>query len=286
MEYLKKYIPIDVLPEEILKKMERVLSNNIDLNQKSEYFKRDVNKNKIGVKIDINIVEKFSGGFEFKDDLYWVSYKEVVDKIIERKNFIKKSIILTDTVKYFEEVKKIQEKDEEIQYLKKLVGLIKLKNTLTNKNIDNIQDKNLVESYILFSEVIEFLSTDKKTKTNFCFPILKNEDFISINEKNDFGNMTKHQYLRFTGGRGYYNRLLKVISEQCGINKNLKSHLSRHTYTSLILEIGENVNMYDLMDSLGHKNLNTTQGYIQQFKNKRVDILNKQLSDFLNNKKN
>lgn len=280
MEYLKKYIPIDILSEKMRIKMDRVLTNNNQLNLK------DMNKNKIRVKIDINTVEKFSLEFEFKDNMYWVSHQEVIGKINQRKDFIKKSIILTDTVKYLDEVKKKQEKDEEIQYLNQLLTIIKIKNIMTNKNIDNVKGKNLIKSYILFSEVIEFLSTDKKTKNNFCFPILKNEDFISINENNDFGNMTKHQYLRFSGGRSYYNRLLKVISEQCEIKKNLKSHLSRHTFTSLILEFGENVNMYDVMDSLGHKNLNTTQGYIQKFKNKRVDILNIQLSDFLNNKKN
>jgi len=286
MEYLKKYIPIDILPEEIFKKMGRVLSNNINVNQKSKQIIKDTQKNKIGVKIDINIVERFSFQFQFNDNLYWVSYEEVEEKINQKKEFIKWSVILTDTVKYDEKVKKMEQKDEEIQYLGKLLEIIKLKISLTNKNIDDIQEKYLVHSYTLFSEVIGFLSTDKKTKTNFCFPILKNEDFVSINDNNDFGNMNKHQYLRFSGGRSYYNTLLKVISEQCKINKTLRSHLSRHSYTSLMLEIGENLNLFDLMTSLGHKHLTTTQGYIQKFNNKRVDILNKQLSDFLNNKKN
>ena len=132
MEYLKKYIPIDILSEKMRIKMDRVLTNNNQLNLK------DMNKNKIRVKIDINTVEKFSLEFEFKDNMYWVSHQEVIGKINQRKDFIKNSIILTDTVKYLDEVKKKQEKDEEIQYLKQLLTIIKIKNIMTNKNIDNV----------------------------------------------------------------------------------------------------------------------------------------------------
>jgi hypothetical protein len=40
------------------------------------------------------------------------------------------------------------------------------------------------------------------------------------------------------------------------------------------------------MESLGHKNLSTTQGYIQSFVNRRVDDIGKGFSDkFINNLK-
>jgi hypothetical protein len=42
------------------------------------------------------------------------------------------------------------------------------------------------------------------------------------------------------------------------------------------------INLYDLMKSLGHKNLSTTQGYIQSFVNKRVDNIGKGFSDMFN----
>jgi hypothetical protein len=52
-----------------------------------------------------------------------------------------------------------------------------------------------------------------------------------------------------------------------------------------MLQIGENIDLFDLMTSLGHKHLNTTQTYIQKFINPKIDVMNKQLSDYLNNKK-
>lgn len=91
--------------------------------------------------------------------------------------------------------------------------------------------------------------------------------------------MTKYQYNRFTGSRSYYNRLLKVVMKQCGIEKDVSSHTSRHTYTSIMLELGDNLNLHDLMSSLGHRHLSTTQTYLHRFNHKKVDELNKKLSD-------
>ena len=49
-----------------------------------------------------------------------------------------------------------------------------------------------------------------------------------------------------------------------------------------MLELGENVNLYDLMTSLGHTRLTTTQTYIQKLTNKRTDNLNLVISEKLN----
>jgi len=52
-----------------------------------------------------------------------------------------------------------------------------------------------------------------------------------------------------------------------------------------MLEIGENLDLFDLMTSLEHKHLNTTQTYIKKFSSDKVEILNKKLSDYLNKSK-
>jgi hypothetical protein len=49
-----------------------------------------------------------------------------------------------------------------------------------------------------------------------------------------------------------------------------------------MLELGENVNLFDLMTSLGHQHLSTTQSYIQKLSNKKMDKLNLVISDQLN----
>lgn len=136
---------------------------------------------------------------------------------------------------------------------------------------------------ILTDCIIQLSKSDDK-KNSFCFPLLNDEDFTHIDERNDFGTMNDREYKRFQNGRVYYNRLLKVVSSQCGLSLVLTSHISRHSYTSLMLEIGENINLFDVMTSLGHKHLDTTQKYLQRFNHQKIDILNKQLSDYISKK--
>jgi hypothetical protein len=285
MDYFRYYVPYDTIPSELRLKSFDFYSNQQDVKMMSKKKVNVEKEHKIKIEIEEKSIQEFDLKFENIKGFYWVSVDEVESLISKRKQEIKKKINIKDSVKYIEEYNKIVSKDKKLQYLNKMIELLKrLVSSKSNSNT-SVTDKILIDNYKMFKEVIEYLSTNKTTKTMFCLPILNDEDFKTIGEKNDFGNISKTQYLRFSGGRSYYNRLLKVISDQCKINKPLRSHLSRHSYTSLMLEIGENLNLFDLMSSLGHKHLSTTQGYIQKFNNKRVDILNKQLSDYLNNKK-
>jgi len=118
----------------------------------------------------------------------------------------------------------------------------------------------------IIKQLIVIFSTE--FKTSFVFQILKDIDFSDIKESNDFGTMSKFQYTRMSGARAYYNRLLKCVAKQSNIEKNLSSHLARHSYTSLMIEMGEDINLFDVMTSLGHKHINTTQTYLQKFTNK------------------
>ena len=133
---------------------------------------------------------------------------------------------------------------------------------------------------ILVIKLICELKT-KKVKDDFVFNLLRNEDFKDI-VKEDFSRLSEDQYRKFQSFRAYYNKLLKLVSAQANINKNLTSHIARHSYASLMLELGENINLFDLMTSLGHQRLATTQTYIQRLSNKKIDQLNKVISDSLN----
>lgn len=132
----------------------------------------------------------------------------------------------------------------------------------------------------LVIKLINDLKT-KDVKDDFVFNLLKNEDFNDI-VKEDFSRLSEEQYRKFQSFRAYYNKLLKLVSKQANINKNLTSHIARHSYASLMLELGENINLFDLMTSLGHQKLTTTQSYIQRLSNKKIDELNKVISDSLN----
>jgi integrase len=145
----------------------------------------------------------------------------------------------------------------------------------TDKYIKLKEQRNL-----LVIKLINELKT-KKVKDDFVFNLLRNEDFKDI-VKEDFSRLSEEQYRKFQSFRAYYNKLLKLVSAQANINKNLTSHIARHSYASLMLELGENINLFDLMTSLGHQRLATTQTYIQRLSNKKIDQLNKVISDSLN----
>ena len=116
-----------------------------------------------------------------------------------------------------------------------------------------------------------------KNPLNFVFPVLDNDEFKNIDGNNDFSKITMEQYKRIKHSTIVYDRRLKKVASLCKMNTNLSSHVSRHSFTNLLLNM-DNVNLYDISQSLGHKNITITQNYIQSgFNNKKIDYLNKDL---------
>jgi site-specific recombinase XerD len=64
-----------------------------------------------------------------------------------------------------------------------------------------------------------------------------------------------------------YNKLLKEVAKECGIEKRMSSHLARHTFATLALTKGVSIESVSKM--LGHSNINTTQIYAK-ITNKKV----------------
>lgn len=57
-----------------------------------------------------------------------------------------------------------------------------------------------------------------------------------------------------------YNSYLKELSDLCGIGKPLNSHLARHTFADIMLNVLQ-FPLEDVSKMLGHKNIRTTQRY-------------------------
>ena len=117
----------------------------------------------------------------------------------------------------------------------------------------------------------------KNKPTDFIFPGLKNKDFQNIDGKNDFTKINIEQYKTIKNATIVYDRKLKLVAKSCNVETNLSSHVSRHSYTNLLLNM-DNVNLYDISQSLGHKNITITENYLQSgFSSKKIDYLNKNL---------
>jgi hypothetical protein len=298
---LKNYIPISYLDDDISEKIN--LLNTLKPDNAIEYS----DDTKIKLPLNSELLEKID--FDFSDDFFWVSKNDIRRRIEERRNElfkiynVKNSENILFNIKNTDFEKDIQIKnrnkssfdlfkineiitnDDIINYLYKIEDVINKKINLHNISIKNQDDEIELKKYYIFKDIISFLSQNESTKNLFCFNILKNSDFTSIKEDNDFSRITELQYSKFISGRTYYNTLLKYVIKQCGINKKVTTHTSRHSFASLMIQNGDNLNLYDVMTSLGHSSLNTTEKYIQKFKNARVDNLNKKISDLLNQRK-
>jgi len=95
----------------------------------------------------------------------------------------------------------------------------------------------------------------KKTGTEYNIPILNIPKMIIEKYKGKAGN----DLVLPISPCSYYNYLLKKTAQLCGINKNLSSHVARHTFATLTLTKG--VSIESVSEMLGHTNINTTQIY-------------------------
>ncbi|WP_139855653.1 site-specific integrase [Aequorivita sinensis] len=77
------------------------------------------------------------------------------------------------------------------------------------------------------------------------------------------------------------NAYLKEIADLCGINKNLTTHLARHTFATTVT-LSNGIPMESVSKMLGHKSLKTTQHYAKILDQKVSDdmaILKKKLTN-------
>lgn len=174
-------------------------------------------------------------------------------------------------------VKKLNQ-DEELIYLNKLKKILINKSEKKVKQLKSKIEKTYLNLYKEMIEIIKQILTDEDVKYNFIFPLLQDKDFKNIKDERNFLNMSEYQYNKMSGRRSYYNYFLKTMGNQLGI-PNLTSHKSRHTFTSLLIQKNPNINLYDLSKSLGHTHIKTTETYIQNFTNIRIDEMGKNFTD-------
>jgi integrase/recombinase XerD len=95
-----------------------------------------------------------------------------------------------------------------------------------------------------------------KVKEDFIFPIIKSNDL-------------QNQYNEVEGARKRYNKKLKKIAELCGIEENLTSYVSRHSFATRAKNLG--VPIATISDMLGHADTKTTEIYLDSLQSDIMD---------------
>lgn len=112
----------------------------------------------------------------------------------------------------------------------------------------------------------------KKTKAISSVPLLPPAEEIIL-------KYSKHPYV--LDGKGVLpvltnqksNAYLKEIADICGINKNLTTHLARHTFATTVT-LSKGVSIATVSKMLGHRSLKTTQIYAKVLDSKIADEMN------------
>ncbi|PHN01151.1 site-specific integrase [Flavilitoribacter nigricans] len=112
-------------------------------------------------------------------------------------------------------------------------------------------------------EVLSYYLGSKKHKpADYVFPILTKDDSVDMETERK----------RFKDKRKKLNQDLKKIGDLCGIETNLTSYVSRHTWASIAKFSG--VAPAIIGESLGHSDLKTTETYLAHFDHDVLDDAN------------
>lgn len=116
-----------------------------------------------------------------------------------------------------------------------------------------------------------------KTKVEYNIPLLNIPKIILKKYDNKLPN---GKLLPIYAKRAY-NNTLKKVAKQCGIEKNISSHLARHTFATTIA-LTKGVPIETVSKMLGHTSIKTTQIYAKVINSKisnDMDMLAEKLSD-------
>lgn len=138
-------------------------------------------------------------------------------------------------------------------------GRVKYRRTKTSR-IYNIK---LTEMLLA---IFDYYARDKGPE-DFIFPIIKRKSLAD-------------QYKDIKWARKLYNARLKNIAEKCGIEENLTSYVSRHSFAMSARLANTPIEVISQM--LGHKDTKTTQIYLDSIPDKTVDDYADKVSGFTN----
>ncbi|MFN8250272.1 MAG: site-specific integrase [Ferruginibacter sp.] len=99
-------------------------------------------------------------------------------------------------------------------------------------------------------------------ESKFVFPILKRDS--AVDQEKDI-----------QWARKRYNKKLKTVAELCGIQKNLTSYVSRHSFATQAMLLEVPVKAISTM--LGHSSLKTTETYLQSLPSNILDDYNERV---------
>lgn len=107
--------------------------------------------------------------------------------------------------------------------------------------------------------ILDYYTTGKKSD-DYVFPIIERTENIE-DTRRDIRNKLKT-----------FNKYLKKLGKEAGLDGNLTSYVSRHSWASIANFAG--IQLGVISQGLGHNDLKTTQSYLAEFDNSDIDTAN------------
>lgn len=124
------------------------------------------------------------------------------------------------------------------------------------QDLYNLTPDNII---LVGSEKERWLIKDRgKTGVSEMVPILPVIEELIAKYRNHSKRLVNNQLIPVDSNANY-NGYLKEIAVVCKINRDLKTHLARHTFADIMLNLG--VPLEDVSKMLGHRSIRTTQRY-------------------------
>ncbi|MEO1022790.1 MAG: site-specific integrase [Bacteroidota bacterium] len=115
--------------------------------------------------------------------------------------------------------------------------------------------------------IIEAYKDNQQSKDDYIFPFLKQAN----------PNDPEDMFRKSRNASRLFNKWLKRIAEQAGIDKTLSNHISRHSFGNIA---GDKIHPLMLQKLYRHSNLKTTINYQANFINKEADDALDKVIDF------
>ena len=107
-------------------------------------------------------------------------------------------------------------------------------------------------------KILELYRNEKQSKNDYVFPFLK-----KANAKSEYDLFVKTR-----NATSLFNKYLKRIAKQCGIEKNLSNHIARHSFGNIA---GDKIHPLMLQKLYRRSDLKTTLNYQANFIHKEAD---------------
>lgn len=117
--------------------------------------------------------------------------------------------------------------------------------------------------------ILDLYKRDENISNPYVFPYVD----PTVNEDDSLA-----LFNQVSSGTAYVNKCLKLVAKEAGLEKNLSTHIARHSFSDIARK--RKTSIYDISKMLGHSSIKITEAYLASFDIDSQDEAMKAILDF------